>query len=180
MKLLTPEDLELFHGLKAKDAAAIGKLYDRYGALMYTLALKILGNSQEAEDLIQEVFTKLWEKCNYDPQRGSLQSFLLILVRSRAIDKLRSQKSAQQRLENWHRETCLDVPNEPQVDETTERVRDALNQLPEKQRQALEMAYYKGLSQSEIAKQLNVPLGTVKSWFRLGFGKMRQMLADLS
>lgn len=180
MKLLTHEDIELFHGLKAKDPSAIGKLYDRYGGLMYSLAFSILGSSQEAEDTIQEILINLWQKCSYDPNRGSFKSFLLILARSRAIDKLRSQKSAQQRLEDWHRETFLANPDEPQPDDNTQRVREALSQLPEKQRQALEMSYYQGLSQSEIAKELNVPLGTVKSWFRLGFLKMRQMLQDLS
>ncbi|WP_245915880.1 sigma-70 family RNA polymerase sigma factor [Merismopedia glauca] len=180
MTPFTSEDLDLFYGLKAKDAAAIGKLYDRYGGLMYSLAFRILGNSQEAEDLIQEIFVNLWQKCSYDPTRGSLKSFLLILVRSRAIDRWRSQKNTQHRLENWQNEMLLVDEDDPHTDDITERVRSALTELPETQRQALEMAYYQGLSQSEIAKQLDVPLGTVKSWFRLGFVKMRQMLKDLT
>jgi RNA polymerase sigma-70 factor (ECF subfamily) len=83
----TPSDLELFQALVAKQSSALATLYDRYGDLMYGLAYKILGSQQEAEDLIQEVFLGIWRNCNYNPARGSLRSFLMILVRSRAIDR---------------------------------------------------------------------------------------------
>ncbi|MBW4620524.1 MAG: sigma-70 family RNA polymerase sigma factor [Cyanosarcina radialis HA8281-LM2] len=175
-------DLELFQALVAKDPSALAALYDCYGDLMYSLALRILGNRQEAEDLIQEIFLSIWKQCNYNPARGSLRSFLMILVRSRAIDRLRAQKTVSKTIQQQQKESDRFASNsleEAATDEISERVRNALAQLPEKQRRALELAYYEGLSQSEISQRLDAPLGTVKSWFRLSFAKMRQTLQDL-
>lgn len=178
-----PSDLEMFQALKARQASALGQLYDSYGDMMYALAFRILRNSQEAEDLIQEIFEALWQNCSYSPQRGSLKSFLMLLVRSRSLDRLRSQKSTQNALERaGHSEVdrSLDKPLETVVsDEISQRVRAALAELPENQRQAFEMAYFEGLSQREISQSLEVPVGTVKSWFRLGFTKLRRSLNDL-
>lgn len=174
-------DLELWRGLKAGQTNTLSEIYDRYGELMYGLALQMLGNRQEAEDLIQELFLGLWRNCTYNPERGSFKSFLVLLVRSRAIDRLRSRKSILRTLERTGRaqETTHPLLEQVASGEICQRVQAALAELPQNQRQALEMAYFSGFSQTEIAEKLSVPLGTVKSWFRLSFGKLRRSLDDL-
>lgn len=177
-------DVELFYALKAGKSSALGILYDRYGSLVYGLALKVLGNSHEAEDLTQEIFLTLWRNATYNPARGELSSYLMILTRSRAIDKLRSRGTRLKLLDRWS-QTLVMQPVSPtpfeqaDLNERSQYVRDALTQLPEKQRQVLLMAYYEGLSQSEIAKKLDIPLGTVKTWARQGLLKLRNTLQDL-
>ncbi len=151
---------------------------------MYSLAWQILRNHQEAEDLIQEVFLNLWRNCTYNPERGSLKNFLMVMVRSRAIDRLRSQKKTLNMLERSGKEIDARQPSRVPLevaasDEIAQRVRAALEDLPDKQRKALEMAYFGGLTQQEISQHLDVSVGTVKSWFRLGFTKLRQSLQDL-
>lgn len=185
-KLVNPllvTDIELFHAIKARQSSALGILYDRYGSLVYGLALRVLKNSQEAEDLTQEIFLNLWHKGNYNPARGSLSSYLTILTRSRAIDKLRSRNTSLKFLERWSQNMTTQTSYTPYeqaaLQERSQYVRDALVQLPENHRQVLEMSYYEGLSQSEIAKKLDIPLGTVKTWARQGLLKLRQPLQKL-
>ncbi|WP_036536609.1 sigma-70 family RNA polymerase sigma factor [Neosynechococcus sphagnicola] len=156
-------------------------LYDTYGQQMYSLALRMLENAQEAEDLIQDVFLGLWKQFNFDPQRGSLKTFLLVLVRSRALDRIRTRKVSQKLLQQqkWETNFLSDLSiGALQNEETIQQVRAAIAQLPEQQRHAIELAYFKGLSQSEISERLGMPLGTVKSWFRLGFRKLRTELGN--
>jgi RNA polymerase sigma-70 factor (ECF subfamily) len=180
---LLETDAELFSALKAGQSSALGILYDRYASLVYRLALRILANPQEAEDLTQEIFLTLWRRRTYNPARGSVSSFLTTLTRSRAIDKLRSRGTNLKFIQRWSQamtaETLPPTPFElASLSQRSEYVRNALAQLPAKQRQVLEMAYYNGLSQSEIAKQLDIPLGTVKTWARQGLLKLRQNLQD--
>lgn len=177
-------EAELIQALKAKNMRGLEQLYDTYGNLMYGLALRILKNPQEAEDLIQETVLGLWNNFTYNPQRGSLKTFLVLLVRSRAIDKLRSQQSKRQAVEKMEyaasTSSANDLPMTAAVsDEVAQRVQAALAELSPNQRQALELAYYDGLTQSEISQKLSVPVGTVKSWVRLSFVKLRQSLQDL-
>ncbi len=179
----SPMDAELIQALKDGQSSALGTLYDRYGRLVYGLALRILSNPQEAEDLTQEIFLVLWRSNTYNPARGSLSSFLTTMTRSRAIDKLRSRGTSLKFLDRWRRtmtaETASNSPFEQaSLGERQERVRHGLAQLSEDQRQVLEMAYYRGLSQSEIAQQLGLPLGTIKTRSRLGLLKLRQTLED--
>jgi RNA polymerase sigma-70 factor, ECF subfamily len=177
-------DVELVTSLKAGDSAALSKIYDRYGDAMYWFAVRLLGQSQEAEDLLQEIFMALCDKCTYQSGRGSLKTYLMMLVHSRSLDRLRSRKSQaqrQQRLQGYTPLHDASTPLDHATDsEIAQRVRTALGELPEKQRHALEMAYFEGLTQVEIAQRLNVPVGTVKSWFRLSFGKLRRKLGDLT
>lgn len=180
---LFPSDDVLIQQLHAQQPQALEHLYDRYGDVMYGLAFRILGDRPEAEDLIHDLFLKLWHRCTYDPGRGSFQSFLLLQVRSRALDRVRSRRARQNTAE---RSGYLDLadggrsPLESVVShEISHRVQEALAILPDNQRQALELSYFKGLTQQEIAQHLNVPLGTVKSYFRLSFAKLRQSLQDL-
>ncbi len=182
--MIRTSEQAIVQALQAGDASALGSLYDSYGDVMYGLALRILGQRQEAEDLVQEVFLNLWNHCTYNPARGSFRSFLLLTIRSRALDRVRSRQGALRTAQRWIRgDIGQEFPNQPLEnvvqDETTRRVQAALNELPEQQRQALKLAYYEGLTQAEIAQRLQVPLGTVKSWFRLGFTKLRKNLHDL-
>jgi RNA polymerase sigma-70 factor, ECF subfamily len=176
-------DAELYLALKAGRKSALGVLYDRYGKLVYGLALKILNDPQEAEDLAQEVFLRLWRDRSYNPERGSMSSFLATVTRSRSIDKIRSRKSSLKFLDRWSKTMSAETfPNAPfeqaSFAERSQQVRIALAQLSQEQRQVLELVYYEGMSQSEIAQQLNIPLGTVKTRSRLGLLKLRQSLED--
>ncbi|MDT7945747.1 sigma-70 family RNA polymerase sigma factor [Thermostichus sp. OS-CIW-31] len=185
-------DWELMEALKAGQPAALAALYDRYAGLVYGLAFKILGHVAEAEDLTQEVFVELWRKVGCDPRtpsesrerRGSLSSFLCILTRSRAIDRLRSQGSHQLLLKRW--QTILSADSKTRfpfeqvsIEERRQAVQAALSQLPENQRQILELLYYQGLSQADIARQLGIPLGTVKTRSRQALCKLRGSLRAL-
>lgn len=183
MKLANQTDIEVFQALQSGNLSALGVLYDRYGEAVYRLAWRILGNAAEAEDLTQEVFLTLWRSCTYDPKRGSTIVFLMILTRSRAINRLRQVRSQQQLLQRWERSIPTQSSN-PLIDrvslgEISHRIGEALQELPPNQRRVLEMAYYDGLSQSEITQQLNIPLGTVKTRTRQGLLKLRQLLKDL-
>ncbi len=176
-------DYDLLTALAEGQVNALSILYDRYARLVYSLAYKILENAEEAEDITQEVFLTLWRRNTYDPKRGSLSSFLTTMTRSRAIDKLRS-KGARLRVLQRLQGTVRIEPNTPtpleqaSMGERSQVIRGALAQLSETERQVLEIAYYEGLSQSEIAKRLNIPLGTVKTRSRQGLLKLRQTLQD--
>lgn len=174
-------DVELVACLKAGHQKALGILYDRYAALVFTVAMQILGRRDEAEDLVHEVFLTFWKQDKYNPNRGGLSTYLSLLTRSRALNKLGSRES-QQRVTNrlqsaespeFDAATPLELAAQ---DEQQVRVRAALAQLVPSQQQVLELAYYKGLSQSQIAAQLNLPLGTVKTQARQGLLKLRQIL----
>ncbi|MUL36138.1 sigma-70 family RNA polymerase sigma factor [Gloeocapsopsis dulcis] len=178
---LTLTDVELYLALQAGQDVALGILYDRNAGLVYGIALKILGNPQEAEDLTQDVFLNLIQASSYEPSRGSLRTFLAILTRSRAIDRVRSRSKAREFFGQW-RDQAQHVTDSlfEQVfrSEQSQEVQAALSQLSDSQQQILQMAYYDGLSQSEIAKRLEIPLGTVKARARRGLLKLRQTLTD--
>ncbi|MBF2075410.1 MAG: sigma-70 family RNA polymerase sigma factor [Synechococcales cyanobacterium C42_A2020_086] len=179
----SPSDLDLLLALKGGEVASLATLYDRYAKLVFGLAFKILENSEEAEDVTQDVFLTLWRRSTYDPARGSLSSFLTTMTRSRAIDKLRARGSRLRFLQRWQgvvrTEASAATPLEhASLGERSQLVRGALAQLPESERRILEIAYYEGLSQSEIAKRLNIPLGTVKTRSRQGLLKLRKTLQD--
>jgi RNA polymerase sigma-70 factor (ECF subfamily) len=178
-------DADLVAALAIDQSSALGALYDRYAGLVYGLAMKILGAPSEAEDLTQEIFLTLCTKCDYDPSRGSLSAFLVTLTRSRAIDKIRGRTRKTKFLEHWGEDFVADADvvsplEELSIAECSERVRAALADLPGAQRRVLEMAYYRGLTQTEIAAELETPLGTVKSWARKGLFSLRESLAPLA
>ncbi|NJN59039.1 MAG: sigma-70 family RNA polymerase sigma factor [Leptolyngbyaceae cyanobacterium SL_5_9] len=183
LSLSAQTDADLFVALKAGRVEALGALYDRYSNLVYGLALRVLSNSEEAEDVTQEIFLALWHKNTYNPTRGSLSSFLVTMTRSRSIDRLRSRNTKLKFLQRWRRigttEGSVANPLEQvSMNERSQFLREALARLPDLERQVLEIAYYEGLSQSEIAKRLNIPLGTVKTRTRQGLLKLRQHLQD--
>lgn len=177
-------DEALVLALKAGNKAALGVLYDRYSRLVYTIAFRILNSGPESEDLTQEIFLNLWQKQNYDPTRSSLARFLSTVTRSRAIDKVRSHGIRHRVFNRLVRQAPtvdnFSIPVEQaSLGERSQRVREALQTLPENQREVLSLAYYHGFSQSEIAKQTNIPLGTVKYRMRQGLIKLKATLQDL-
>jgi RNA polymerase sigma-70 factor, ECF subfamily len=176
---LTPTDAELCLALRQGQTDALGVLYDRHASLVYGLALRLLGSAQEAEDLTQDIFLTLAKNTSFDPRRGSLRTYLAILTRSRAVDRMRSHQSAHTHLQRWQRSSeTLAATNSPfdmvAQQEQSQEIQSALTQLPQEQQQVLRLAYYEGLSQSQIAEQLKLPLGTVKARARRGLLKLRQ------
>lgn len=182
MALADHEDTTVIRAMRSGDLAALKVLYRRYGEVVYRLALRILGNAHEAEDLTQEVFLTFWRTKTYDPARGSVVAFLLTMTRSRSINRLNQVKSKQKLLQRWQHNQSPNAPNAPlenaSLTELSHHVSEALQALPDSQRQVLEMAYYDGLSQSEITEQLKIPLGTVKTRSRQGLLKLKQLLKD--
>jgi RNA polymerase sigma-70 factor (ECF subfamily) len=178
----TLTDAELLDSLKTKQPEALGYLYDRYGGVVYGVALKVLQNQPEAEDLTQEIFLSLWQRPVDPAKHGHLLHYLIAMTRSRAIDKLRSRSRNLNLVQRWGQTITVDPAPTPVeqavVSERSQRVRQALTQLSDQQRQVIELAYDAGLSQSEIAQQLHEPLGTVKSWTRQGLLKLKQLLKD--
>jgi len=168
----------------ADDPSALGPLYDRHARLVYGLALAVLSNADEAADLTQEVFLSLCREHGYDARRGTVGAFLTTVTRTRAIDRLRGRTRRVRLLRQHHTATPVPVPAPTPVErisqaECTGRVRKALDGLPPSERRALEMAYFQGLTQAEIAEELQTPLGTVKSWCRRGLLALKQELGDL-
>jgi RNA polymerase sigma-70 factor, ECF subfamily len=182
--LTDQSDLQVVVALQQGNPTALGIVYDRYGAAVYRLALRILTNPTEAEDLTQEVFLAFWRGVDkYDSRRGTLLVFLLTIARSRALNRIQQQNSQynlQQRL-GAHLPITPHQPGMESValNELSERMGAALHQLPIAQKQVLEMAYYEGKSQSSIAQELDLPLGTIKTRSRQGLLKLRQLLQDL-
>ncbi len=176
-------DGEILAALRDGRLNAIDVLYDRYARQVYSLAYKILANSEEAEDITQDVFLTLWQRDAYQSTRGSLKAFLTTLTRSRSIDKLRSQGSRSRFLQRWQRLSASEPEILPPLDhlaghEQAHLLRQALECLSSNEREILEIAYYEGVSQTEISKRLNLPLGTVKSRSRQGLSKLRQHLKN--
>jgi RNA polymerase sigma-70 factor (ECF subfamily) len=178
------DDETLVRLLVQQDVLALEALYHRYSRPIFSLALKILGDREVVEEVVQEVFLRLWTRAfGYDPQRGKLLSWLLTITHHRAIDELRRRRT-QPEVDGLQDQ--LAAVEEPDADpsrsltqvEEREAVQRALAQLPEAQRRPIDLAYYGGLTQVEIAKLLNEPLGTIKTRMRLGMQKLRVLLAS--
>ncbi len=179
------EDESSLRRLASGDQAAAARLYDRHARPLYSLILRIVGNETEAEDVLQEVFAQAFRQASrYDARRGAVAAWLLTIARSRAIDRLRARRT---RVETGSGEMrTLDEMPDAQPDpastmldeEQSRLVRRALSELPMLQRMAIELAYYEGLSHSEIAERLEQPLGTVKTRIRLGLLKLRDVLTE--
>jgi len=169
--------------VEARDADALAELYDRHAARLLGLARRILGEGGEAEEVLQEVFLFAWRAAAaYDAARGNVLTWLLIATRSRAIDRIRSRKSASR----TGAKSLDDLAADPAAPDDVERnsadrqweviCRTAVGELPGDQKQVLELAYFEGLTQQEIADRTATPLGTVKTRARLGLMKLRERL----
>ena len=180
---LADEELMPLIGQKNPEAFAI--FYDRHGGVAYSLAYRIVGERGAAEDVTQEAFISIWRSgARFDRARGSVRSWMLSIVRNRAIDALRSRAGKAPPL-NFDDETTLGQrPAEERTDEealqreTATELRGAIGGLPGEQAKVIQLAYFGGFSQSEIAQMLGVPLGTVKGRMRLGLEKIRGELAE--
>jgi RNA polymerase sigma-70 factor, ECF subfamily len=168
------------------EQAALGSLYDESSSLVYSMVLRVLGNVADAEEVTMDVYTQVWKAASgYDTSRGSVTAWLITLARSRAIDRVRSRTS------RARKETALpetyDAPSggispEQQTEDTQRRrhVLAALATLPADQRQVVELAFYSGLTHSELAERLMQPLGTVKTRIRAGMARLREQLAGMA
>ena len=167
--------------MAARDEAALAQLYDRYRVILFGLLMRILNNREEAEDVLQETFLQVWRRAaDFDENRGRPFTWLVTLARSRAIDRLRMLGARERVAAAGARdeaEVVSDAASDAFSSEQRELVRSALSQLPDEQKQPLLLAYFDGLTQSEIAARLKAPLGTVKTRMRTGMMKLRQVLA---
>jgi RNA polymerase sigma-70 factor (ECF subfamily) len=167
------------------DGAALAALYDTHGRAVYSLALRVLGDEADAEDVLQEVFTQAWRQAGrYDETRGTVAAWLLTMARTRAIDRLRARQArpdsgAALAEDAWRDRPAatVDPADALAAERDAERVREALEALPLLQRLAIELAYFEGLTQNQIAERLEQPLGTVKTRIRLGLLKLRDALS---
>jgi RNA polymerase sigma-70 factor (ECF subfamily) len=178
-------DEELMSLIEAKDVEAFEVLYDRHGGVAYSLAYRIVGEQAAAEDVTQEAFISVWRSgARFDEARGSVRSWMLSIVRNRAIDTLRSRGGKAPKLTSdddailEQRPAAERTEAEAMRHETQSEVRGAIGELPEEQSKVIQLAYFGGFSQSEIAEMLAVPLGTVKGRMRLGLEKIRVELAE--
>jgi RNA polymerase sigma-70 factor (ECF subfamily) len=175
-------DAVLVHRLLQKDVSAFEQLYDRHSRAIYSLVLRILQQAGTAEEVVQDVFLQLWRNAGqYDSSRGPFVPWLFTLARNRALDTLRLKSERQRRRENQTEElpSVASAPEyEKALDEKrrAERVRTLVSFLNPQQRKAIELAYFQGLSHSEIAAALKEPLGTVKSWIRNGLLRLKEGL----
>lgn len=172
----------LIHRVAEGDQHALAALYDTTRRLIFGLIVRILRDASVSEEILLDVYTQVWRQAAlYDPERGAALSWLLIIARSRALNRLRAESMAVRRREDIETATEFQSrePNPEDALVFSERqrlVRSALNALSPKQREVIELAYYSGLSHSEIAARLGQPLGTVKTRTRLGMVKLRKML----
>jgi RNA polymerase sigma-70 factor (ECF subfamily) len=175
-------DAELIHSIAQRDEAALAALHSRYSAILLGLIIRILNNRAEAEDVLQEVFLQVWQQsADFDQERGRAFTWLATRAHSRAIDRLRSLKSR----DRVAQEASIETPVRTQSAfghvwnaEQGQEIRRALAELPAKQRHVLLLAYFEGLSQSEIASRLGEPIGTVKGRSRQGLMRLRQLISE--
>ncbi|MDX6487078.1 MAG: hypothetical protein QOF43_2231 [Gaiellaceae bacterium] len=163
------------------EQSALAELYDRYGRAAYGLALRVLRDDGLAEDAVQEAFLALWRTASrFVPERGKASTWILTLVHRRAVDLVRREERRRaDTLEHAPEpESTSSVDEEAWVRLQRERVQDALKQLPDQQREAIELAYYGGFTQSELAERLGQPLGTIKSRMFMGLARLRDVLGE--
>lgn len=177
-------DRETVQRMAEGEPDALAAAYDRHNRAVFGLAMRVLGDQGDAEDVVQEVFSQAWTQAKrYDATRGSVAAWLLTITRSRAIDRLRSKRARPDSSPFSVETTVVELPD-PALGadravltaESTTRLRAALTALPLMQRVAIELAYFEGLTQTQIAKRLEQPLGTVKTRIRAGLLTLREAL----
>ena len=178
-------DAEIFLAIQLRQVNALNLLYERYSKLVYSVAIRVLNNPEESEEVTQDTFLRLWQRSEiYQYHRGSLSGFLVMLARSRSIDLLRSRKSSYQKLQRIQLLfSCLSEYSLPlefaMIEERARLIHQAFEQLSPTAQKLLKCIYYEGISQPEIAKREGVPIGTVKSRLRLARRQLRCALNRL-
>jgi len=168
------DDAALIERMRAGDQSAMGDLYDRYSGVVYGVALRVLGNTTAAEDVVQEVFLQLWRNPQaFDADRGRLAPWLAVIGRNRAIDLLR-KRPMEDDIDELPISTGVNLEDEAAERIAINKVRGVLGQLPQDQRRLLEMAFFEGLTHTEIASKTGEPLGTVKTRIRSGLLALRK------
>jgi RNA polymerase sigma-70 factor (ECF subfamily) len=177
---------ELIRRMADGDADACGAFYERYARLAYPLIMRIVRDAADAADVLQEVFWEAWQAAaTYDPARGSPEAWIVTRARTRAIDRLRSIRRRGETFVAPLDEAMTAAPSDPGGDVATRvadrtAVEDVLGRLPDAQREVIELAYYVGLTQTEIADRLKQPLGTVKTRMRMGLERLREMMKSVT
>jgi RNA polymerase sigma-70 factor, ECF subfamily len=167
-------DLAAVTAVKAGDQGAMAELYDRYSSIVYAVALRVLGDTGAAEDVLQEVFLQLWRNPSaFDSARGSLAAWLAVITRNRAIDTLRKRKPETD-IEDVIVSVAPDLASDADRTRVAAKIRGVLSTMPSPQKNALEMAYFEGLTHSEIANKTGEPLGTIKTRIRAGLLALRK------
>jgi RNA polymerase sigma-70 factor, ECF subfamily len=174
-------DGDIVDRLQRRDPQALADLYDRYGRLVYSLILRIVRDQATAEDLVQETFLRVWNRAQgVDPERGSVGPWLLAVARNRAIDYLRSAAGRQRNVleldETDHPALYRDMEPDLLISDRARRVKTAMERLSPNHRTVMELAYFEGLSQTEMAERMGQPLGTVKTWVRTALKSLRDEL----
>jgi RNA polymerase sigma-70 factor (ECF subfamily) len=186
--LTTVTDADLIVLVTQGDQDALAMLYERYSRAVYSFSLRIVGDAQVAEEILQEVFVRAWQQGgSFQSARGSLITWLLSITHNLSIDEVRRRKRRPQKAESEEPESILaalpdagpDVEEEVWLSSLRGSIQDALQQLPAAQREAIELAYFQGLTQREIADTLGEPLGTIKTRMRLGMLKLREQLGPV-
>ena len=181
-------DADLITLVTQGDQDALGLLYERYSRAVYSFSLRIVGDAQVAEEILQEVFVRAWQQGgSFQTARGSLITWLLSITHNLSIDEVRRRKRRPQKADSEEPELILaslpdegsDVEEEAWLSSLRASIQDALQQLPAAQREAIELAYFQGLTQREIADTLGEPLGTIKTRMRLGMLKLREQLGPV-
>lgn len=167
-------DATAISAIRSGDQSAMAALYDRYSSIVYSVALRVLGDTGGAEDVLQDVFMQLWRNPGlFDSSRGSLGAWLAVIARNRAIDALRKRRPESD-IEDVVISVETDLANEADRARAAEKVRSVLGSMPAPQRAALEMAYFEGLTHTEIAAKTGEPLGTIKTRIRAGLTTLRK------
>lgn len=182
--LAAANDLALLRLVAERQPDALAELYNRHSPTLLALARRILDSPSDAEEVLQEVFLHVWNQAErYDAGRSSVATWLVLITRSRAIDRLRTRKVVERTHETAHQEEPVEHTSPEGVEavliqERRERVQREIQKLPPEQRQVLDLAFYEGLTQSEIAARTDLPLGTVKTRTLLAMKKLRSALRD--
>lgn len=177
----SPEIIDdLVDGMRRGSTRALKRTYEMYSNYVFGIALKILGNVQEAEEVTQDVFVKVWKNIQqFDSKRSELRGWIYIMCRSASIDRLRKRKSRPDQLHEksleFERMERSQMVHEPHRLERRDKIDESLSQLRPEYRRSLELAYFKGYTQREIAEELEVPEGTAKSFLRRGLTKLREV-----
>lgn len=180
-----PDDTDLLARIVQSDAGALDLLYERYSRVVYSLALRMLRSAELAEDIVQETFWRIWRRsATFEGRRGSVASWILGIAHNLSVDELRRQRARPSLVRDTPGEPILsaivdvsaDVDDLALLNERRRQILKALEQIPADQRLAIELAYFGGLSQSEIAERLQSPIGTIKTRIRNGLRRLREVL----